>query len=57
MDQPWIEGFKRAERSEGLVASGRTDDFSDQPGILFEGHIFNQSLVIDVEETGLRVFL
>jgi len=51
--QPFGSG---AERSEGLVARGSTDHFSDQPGMLFDGHMLDESVVIDEERTGLGVF-
>ena len=51
--QPFGSG---AERSEGLVARGSTDHFSNQPGVLFDGHMLDESVVIDEERTGLGVF-
>ena len=38
-----------------MVARGATDDFSNQSGILFDGHMFNEAVVIDKEGTGLGV--
>jgi len=39
-----------------LVARGTTDDFSNQSGMLFDGHMFNEAVVIDEERTALGVF-
>jgi hypothetical protein len=47
----------RAKRAEFLVARGTTDDLGDQPGMLLDGHMLNESVVIDKEGTGIGVFL
>ena len=41
---------------EFLIARGSADDFGDESGMLFDGHMLNESVVIDKERTGLRVF-
>ena len=52
-----IQPFRsRSKRSEFLVTRGSTDDFSDESGMLSDGHMLNESVVIDEEGTGLRVF-
>jgi len=51
--QPFGSG---PEGSEGLVARGSTDHLSNQSGILFDGHMLDESVVIDEEGAGLRVF-
>jgi hypothetical protein len=50
--QPFGSG---AERSEGLIARGPTDDLSNQSGILFGGHMLDEAVVIDEERTGIGV--
>jgi hypothetical protein len=45
----------RAKRSEFLVARGATDYFSNKPGMLLDGNMFNESVVIDEEGTGVGV--
>ena len=45
----------RANRSEFLVAWGATDHLSNQPGMLLDGHMFNESVVIDEERTRIRM--
>jgi len=39
-----------------LIARGSADDFGDESGMLFDGHMLNEPMVIDEEGTGLRVF-
>jgi hypothetical protein len=39
-----------------LVARSARDDFSNQPEILFDGHMFNETVVIDEEKTVLGIF-
>jgi hypothetical protein len=46
----------RAKRSEFLVARGTTDHLSNEPGMLLDGHMLNESVVIDEEGTGIGVF-
>ena len=46
----------RAKRSEFLVARGSPYDFSNQPGMLLDGHMLDESVVIDEEGTGMGVF-
>jgi hypothetical protein len=46
----------RSKGSEFLVAWGATDDLGNQSGILFDGHMLNESVVIDEEGTGIGVF-
>jgi len=41
---------------EFLIARGSADDFGDESGMLFDGHMLNEPMVIDEEGTGLRVF-
>jgi hypothetical protein len=41
---------------EFLIARGSPDDFGDESGMLFDGHMFNEAMVIDEESAGLRVF-
>jgi hypothetical protein len=51
-----IDPFRSgSKRSEFLVTRGSTDDFSDESGMLTDGHMLNESVVIDKERTGLRV--
>jgi len=42
--------------SEFLVARGSADRFEDESGMLVDGHMFNEPMVIDKEGTGLGVF-
>ena len=51
--QPFGSGTKR---SEFLVARGATDNLSNQSGMLLDGHMLNESVVIDEERTALGVF-
>ena len=46
----------RSERSDFLVARGTSDNFGDEPGMLFNRHVLNKAMVIDKERAGLRVF-
>ena len=41
---------------EFLIARGCADDFGDESGMLFNGHMLNEPMVIDEEGTGLSVF-
>ncbi len=45
----------RAEGSEFLIARGSTDDFGDESGMLFDGHMLDESVVINEEGTGIGV--
>jgi hypothetical protein len=45
-----------SERSEFLVARGTPDDFSDEPGMLFDGHMFNKAVVVHEERATLGEF-
>ena len=52
-------GFFDSEGCHGfqlVELTARRDDFSNQSGILFDGHMFNEAVVIDKEGTGLGVF-
>ena len=40
---------------EFLIARGSPDDFGDESGMLFDGHMFNEAMVIDEERAGLGV--
>ena len=51
-----VQSFgSRSERSDFLIARGASDDFSNQPGMLFDGHMLDEAVVIDKERAGLRV--
>jgi hypothetical protein len=39
----------RSKRSELLVTRGPTDDFGDESGMLSDGHMLNEAVVIDKE--------
>ena len=45
-----------SEGSELLVARGTSDDFSDEPGVLFSGHMFDEAVVVHKVGAGLRIF-
>jgi hypothetical protein len=52
-----IQPFRsRSKGSEFLVARGSMDDFGDESGMLSDGHMLNESVVIDEEGTGIGVF-
>ena len=51
--QPFGSG---PEGSEVLVARGSTDDLSNQSVVFFDGHMLDESVVIDEEGTGIGVF-
>jgi len=51
--QPFGSG---AKGSKVFVARGTTDDLGNQPGTLFDGHMLDESVVIDEERTALGVF-
>jgi len=51
--QPFGSG---SEGSEVLIAWSSSDDLCNESGMLFDGHIFNESVVIDEERAGLGVF-
>jgi len=46
----------RSERSEFLVARGAADDFSDEPGMLFNRQMCDEAMVVDEERAGLGEF-
>ena len=39
-----------------MVTRGSPDDFGDEPGMLFDGHVFDEAVVVDEERAGLGVF-
>ena len=39
-----------------MVAWGAPDDFGDESGMLFDGHMFNEAVVVDEERAGVGVF-
>jgi len=41
---------------EFLVARGTPDDFGDEPGMLCDGHMFNEAIVVDEEGTTIGIF-
>jgi len=45
-----------SEKSDFLVERGPTDDFGDESWMLFDGDMLDESVVIDKERAGLRVF-
>jgi hypothetical protein len=44
-----------SERSEFFVAWGSPDDFSDESGMLCDGHMFKEAVVVDEEGTSLGI--
>ena len=47
-----IQPFRsRSKGSEGLESWGAPDDFSNESGILFDRHMFDEAVVIDKEGT------
>lgn len=39
-----------------MVAWGAPDDLGDQSGMLFDGHMFYEAVVVDEERAGVGVF-